>query len=78
MTLLPMCLYFLYDLRGIVLRDNRSQFTLRICRELLIKFGYVAEYEGRSKNKEIEWLMRKHIKEFEKKYGTIPSELLNM
>lgn len=48
-----------------------SKFTLRIDAELLKKFRYIAEYNARSANREIEVLMKKHIAEFEKENGTI-------
>lgn len=48
-----------------------SKFTLRIDRDLLKKFRFVADYNARSANREIEILMRKHIREFEKKNGKI-------
>ena len=35
------------------------------------KFRAVAEFNGRSMNKEIEQLIFKHVKEFEDKYGEI-------
>ncbi len=47
------------------------RFTLRIDRELFQKFRYVAEYEGRSANKEIEQMLKKRVAEFEKKHGEI-------
>lgn len=31
-----------------------------------------SDFYGRSKNREIEYVVRKHIEEFEKKYGVIP------
>jgi len=33
------------------------------------KFRAIAEFNGRSMNKEIEQLILKHVKEFEDKYG---------
>lgn len=48
-----------------------SKFTVRIDAELLKKFRYVAEYNARSANREIEFLMRKHIDKFEKLHGKI-------
>ena len=48
-----------------------SKFTLRIREEVLKKFRYVADYNGRSANKELEVLMRKHIAMFEKDNGKI-------
>ena len=40
-------------------------------KEYLDKIGYIAEYEGRTKNKEIEQLIKKRIAEFEEKNGPI-------
>ena len=48
-----------------------SKFTLRIDSDLLKKFCYVAEYNARSNNRELEILIRKHVNEFEKKHGKI-------
>ena len=36
------------------MKDNKSRYTLRIDPVLLEKFGYVAEYEGRTKNRELD------------------------
>ena len=41
------------------------KFTLRTESELLQKFHFVAQYHGRSSNRELEILMKKHIAEFE-------------
>lgn len=48
-----------------------SKFTIRIDSELLKKFRFVAEYNARSANRELEIIIRKHISEFEKKHGKI-------
>lgn len=48
-----------------------SKFTVRVNDELLKKFRYVAEYNARSANREVEMLMRKHISEFERAHGKI-------
>jgi hypothetical protein len=53
------------------MKDNLPRYTLRINRITLDKLEYIAEYNGRSKNKEIEWLIRQHIKAFEEVHGTI-------
>lgn len=53
------------------LKDLLPRYTLRISRILLDKIAYVAEYEGRTKNKEIEQLIKKRIEEFEKEHGKI-------
>lgn len=51
-----------------------SKFTIRVDKELLKKFRYVAEYHARSANREIEVLMKRHISEFEKSNGEITFE----
>ena len=51
--------------------DSLSHFTLRVSQELLDKLGYVAAYEGRTKNKELEQLIREHIRQFEVEHGKI-------
>ncbi len=50
---------------------HQSKFTLRIDKELLRKFRYIAEYNARSSNRELMILMSKYIADFEKKYGKI-------
>ena len=52
------------------MKDNLPRYTLRIPQELLEKLGYIAAYEGRTKNKEIEQLIKKRIEEFEKHEAT--------
>ena len=51
--------------------DNILRYTLRTNRELFKKFRYVAEYEGRSANKELEQFMKRCVEEFEKEHGEI-------
>ena len=36
------------------MKDDFPRYTLRISQILLDKIGYIAEYEGRTKNKEFE------------------------
>ena len=52
--------------------DSKARFTLRVEQELLDKLAYVAEYEGRTKNRELEQLIKKRIREFEAEHGEIP------
>ena len=47
--------------------------ALRLVRDCL---RYIAEYEGRTKNKELEQMIKKRIAEFEKEHGKIPDEVL--
>jgi len=58
-------------LRGEKMVDKIVRYTLRTERELFRKFRYVADYEGRSANKEIEQFMKKRVREFEKLHGKI-------
>ena len=51
--------------------ENILRYTLRINRNLFKKFRYVAEYNGRSANKEIEQLMRIRVENFENNHGKI-------
>ncbi|AXU54390.1 TPA: Arc family DNA-binding protein [Clostridioides difficile] len=47
------------------------RYTLRIDNNLLEKIKYIAESEGRSANKEIEQLIKKHVESYEKINGKI-------
>ena len=50
------------------------QTAIRIKPELMKKFRYVAAYNGRSANKEIEQLIRRRVEAFEKEHGPIEME----
>ena len=58
------------------MKDDFPRYTLRIPQILLGKIGYIAEYEGRTKNKEIEQLIKKRIAEFEAEHGIIDEAAL--
>ena len=47
------------------------KYTLRINRVLLEKIKYIPESEGRSANKEIEQIIKKHIEDYEQRKGEI-------
>lgn len=51
--------------------DKLLRYTLRVDRVLFKKFRFVADYDGRSANKEIEQFIKKHVEEFEAKHGKI-------
>ena len=53
------------------MKDLKTRFTLRIDPVLLDKLGYIAESEGRTKNKELIQMIKARITAFEKKYGEI-------
>lgn len=50
-----------------------ARFTLRVSPRLLEQLGYIAEFEGRTKNKELERMIKRRVAEFEKEHGEIPS-----
>ncbi len=54
--------------------NDKSKFTLRVDPELLKKFHFVAEYNARSANRELEVLMKRYVSEFEKLHGEIDSD----
>lgn len=53
--------------------SNQSKYTIRIDLNLLEKFRYITEYNGRSGNRELECLIKKHILEFETNHGKMQS-----
>lgn len=53
------------------MKDSMSRYTLRVEQDLLDKLGYIAEYEGRTKNRELEQMIKKRIAEFEREHGEI-------
>lgn len=55
-----------------MMEDEFARFTLRVSPQLLEKIGYIAEFEGRTKNREIEQLIKHRIAAFEKEHGEIP------
>lgn len=56
------------------MKDTLPRYTLRVSQELLDKLAYIAEYEGRTKNKELEQLIKKRIADFEAEHGPIKEE----
>lgn len=51
---------------------NYPRYTLRVPRSTLNKISYTAKFNGRTKNKEIEMMIRRYLNDFERMYGTIP------
>jgi len=54
--------------------DKLARYTMRVPRVLLDKLGYIAEYNGRTKNKELEQMMKVRVSSFEQKNGEIRIE----
>jgi predicted DNA-binding protein len=50
---------------------RNPHYALRIPVATMNKLKYIAEYNGRSANKEIEQLILRHIDSFEKEHGQI-------
>ena len=53
------------------MQENLPRYTLRINRLTLDKISYIAGYEGRTLNKELEQMIKKRIREFEEANGEI-------
>ena len=53
---------------------EQKHLSLRIDEEMLRKFRYVCEYEGRSTNRQLLIYIRTAIAEFEKEHGPIEPE----
>ena len=56
------------------MKDDILRYTLRVDRELFKKFRFVAEYDGRSANKQIEQYIKQAVKNFESEHGEIKIE----
>lgn len=54
------------------MKKDYPRYTLRVSKEILFKIAFVADFYGMSKNREMEYVIKKHIQDFEKKYGNIP------
>lgn len=52
-------------------KDKLPHFTLRVPQELLDELEYIAKFEARTKNKELEHMIRIRIQEFEEEHGPI-------
>lgn len=51
-------------------------YALRIPVPLMNKLKYIAQYYGRSANKEIEQLIIRHVNDFEDKHGEIDTDAI--
>ena len=55
-------------------KENEKSFGLRVDADILAKFRYVCDYEGRSANRQLVRLMLEFIAAYESKNGTITLE----
>ncbi len=51
-----------------------KNFSLRIDDRLLDKLHVVADYEGRSANSQVLYLIRRHVEQYENQHGKILEE----
>jgi len=51
--------------------DDMLRYTLRVNRRLFRKFRFVAEFEGRSLNKELSHYIKLAVRKFEEEHGVI-------
>ena len=56
------------------MKDNKTRYTLRIDAQQLEKLQYIAEYEGRTKNGQLVYMVNRLIEEFEEKHGPIETD----
>ena len=54
---------------------NKLRYTLRISNNLQAKISYTANYNGRSKNKEIEYAIKRYLMDFERLHGEINTKI---
>ena len=54
--------------------EKDKHLGLRIDSDLHYKLHFISEYDGRSANGEVIFLIRKRIEEFEKEHGRIDTE----
>lgn len=55
-------------------KREETKFTVRIHKQAAAKLAYIASYYGRSQNRQINWLVKQCIAEFEKEHGKIQLE----
>jgi hypothetical protein len=56
------------------MKKEYPRYTLRIPKSMLKKIAYIADFNGRTTNKQIEILIRKKVDEHERCYGLIEFE----
>lgn len=56
------------------MKENEREFSVQVNADLLKKFEYVSNYNDRSMNGMMVYLVKKFVEKFEKKYGEIPLE----
>lgn len=52
-------------------KNLQKQFSFRTDDDLILKINYIAEHNTRTRNKEIEHVLKNHVSEFEKEHGEL-------
>lgn len=63
--------WFQFKLMEAMMKENLVRFTLRIDKSMFDKLTYIAGCEVRSRNREIEQLIKHRIADFETEHGKI-------
>lgn len=58
-------------------KDNMPRYTMRIDRTLLDKLQYIAKYEGRTANKQLEQMVKRLVSGFEARHGEITEKMIS-
>ena len=58
------------------MKKEVAKFSVRMHPETAKKLAYIADYYGRSVNREIDWLVKREIAAFEKENGKIELEAI--
>ena len=58
------------------MKENVLRYTLRVNRQNFQKFRFIAAYEGRSVNKELELYIKQRVTAFESAHGPINVDAL--
>ncbi len=53
--------------------SKKPMFTLRTEQQNIDKLKYIADIEGRSDNKQLEYILKQFITNYENQHGTIPT-----
>lgn len=59
------------------MKNQLPRYTMRIDRKLLDRLQYISKFEGRTANKQLEYLVKKCIGEFEEVHGTITEDMIS-
>lgn len=58
-------------------KDTLPRFTMRIPQFWLDRLHYIARYEGRTANKQLEQMVKQLTEDFESKHGEITEDMIS-